>query len=282
MDSLTSARPRIVVLSKRLRLTSYLVQELRKAGVLAGVIYEERFRSTGDTLKYLRRNVKREGFVHTLDVLAYEVFQRLTRQGEFAANAARLLPLDGPEEAVAGDVPVHVVADHNAPSTHALIRALAPDLLVVHACGILKEATFSLGATAALNIHCGVLPEYRGHASTFWAMARRDAGNVGVTVHLVAKTVDTGRPIAVGRVPVGADDDDMTMWFRAFKRGTEIVLHAADTLARTGALPFEQYDGAFGPHYVRRGLTQHVRFRLGALPALRRAARRDDATLRSA
>lgn len=278
MDHTALPRPRVVVLSKQLRLTSYLVQELHRAGVLAGVIYEERFRTTGDTLRYLRRNVKREGFLHTLDALAYEVFQRLTRQGEFAANAARLLPLDGPEANVAGDVPVHVVSDHNAPATHALIKALAPDLLVVHACGILKEATFSLGKVAAMNIHCGVLPEYRGHASTFWAMARRDANNVGVTVHLVAKTVDTGRPIAVGRVPVGADDDDMTMWFRAFRRGTEIVLQATETLARTGALSFEAYEGAFGPHYVRRGLTQHLRFRLGALPALRRAAARGATT----
>ena len=264
--------PRVVVLSKRHRLTSYLVEQLAHDGTLAGVIYEERFRTFGDTLRYLKRNAKREGFIHTLDVLAYEVFDRMFRRAEFERGTDRLLPLVGSENAAAETPPVFVVRDHNSPETREIIAKLEPDLLVVHACGILKEATFGLARVAALNIHCGVLPEYRGHASTFWALARSDTDNIGVSVHLVAKTVDTGLPVGIGRVPFGRDDDDMTMWFRAFREGVSIVRDAVRRVGSGESLQPRPYDGPAGPHYERRGLTQHLVFRWRTLPRLRSEA----------
>lgn len=261
--------PRVVVLSKRHRLTSYLVQQLARDGVLAGVVYEERFRTIPDTLRYLRRNAKREGLLHTADVLAYELYDRLFRRTAFLNGTARFLPLDGAETAAAGEAPVFVVEDHNAPSTQQLIASLEPDMLVVHACGILKEATFKLGRVAALNIHCGVLPEYRGHATTFWSLYRKDIQNVGVSVHLVAKTVDTGLPVGTARVRFTPSDDDMTMWFRAFREGVEIVRRAARAVQQQDAVPTQQYDGPSGPHYPRRGLTQYLRFRMSVLAGIR-------------
>jgi hypothetical protein len=263
---------RVVVLSTRFRLTSYLVECLALDGQLAGVIYEERFRTKGDTWRYLRRTARREGFWHTLDALAYEVWNRIARRSEFARRAHQILPLATADAMVAGTAPVYTVADHNAPDTLALIRSLEPDLLVVHACGILKPATYGLARLAAINIHCGVLPEYRGHASTFWSMFNEDADNIGVTVHLVAKTVDTGAPVGITRVPMSADDDDMTMWLKAFRAGTEIVRRVARD-ADHNAVPTGRYEGRTGPHYPRQGLTHHLRFRVSRLPRLRAAAR---------
>ena len=270
---------RVVVLSKRFRLTSYLVEGLALDGQLAGVIYEERFRSKMDTWRYLRRTARREGFWHTVDAFAYEAWNRMARRSEFRARADEILPLRSAEPLVAGSAPVYTVSDHNAPDTLALIASLSPDLLVVHACGILKPATYGLARLAAINIHCGVLPEYRGHASTFWSMFNEDADNIGVTVHLIAKTVDTGAPVSVTRIGMSSDDDDMTMWLKAFRAGAESVRRLARNAEQ--GVPTGQYEGNSGPHYPRQGLTHYLRFRLSRLPRLRaRAHPGADATLR--
>lgn len=263
---------RVLVLTKRHRLSDFLIQELARDNVLAGVLLEERFRSPGDTLRYLRRNARREGVLHTVDVVLYELWDRAFRRGRFDRHAAALLPLNDPPPAA--PVPTYVVEDLNSAQAHAIIDEIKPDLLVVHACGILKEATFGRARVAALNIHCGVLPEYRGHASTFWSMYRGDVDNVGVTVHLVAKLVDTGLPVGIARVPVSETDDDISMWMRAFRAGVDIVREAAVTVARDDTLSTQPYEGRSGPHYVRRGLTQHLWFISRVLPALRRRAAR--------
>lgn len=270
----TSARPlpRIVVLTKRHRLSTFLVDQLSEDGTLAGVIYEERFRTIPETLAYLRRNAKREGRLHTLDVVAYEIWDRLFRRNAFDRTASRLLPTSFAQPDAQGQPEVHKVDNLNSAEAHTIIDALRPDLLVVHACGILSERTFSRARVAALNIHCGVLPQYRGHASTFWSMYKGDVGNIGVTVHRVARTVDTGQPLGTARIEMTSTDDDISMWIRAFKQGVEIVRDAATTLARNESLQFTPYVGETGPHYVRRGLTQHLDFVLRVLPRLRSSA----------
>lgn len=267
----STSKVRVVVLSKAHRLTSYLVQELSKNGLLAGVVHEHRFDSFASRLRYLRRNVKREGFWHTIDAVAFDVVDRLTRGADFRQHADRLVPLDDQRMARLDADVIHV-KDLNSAAAREAIAALQPDILVVHATGILKEPTIALARVAAINIHCGVLPEYRGHASTFWAMSRGDADNIGVSVHLVARTVDTGAPLAVERVRMDAADDDLTMWIKAFRRGVEAVVSVCSDYDPDKALPTGRYDGTFGPHYVRRGLTQHLRFVWLALPKLRRSA----------
>lgn len=267
--SVTPPPVRVVVLSKPHPLTSYLLGRLAEREVLAGVLYEDRFRSTGDRLRYLRRNAAREGWWHTAWVLGYELFDRLARPSALIDTVARVMPRS---PSLPAHVPVQTVRSLNSPDARACLAAWAPDLLVVHATGILQRATYELARVAALNIHCGVLPEYRGHASTFHALARGDLGNLGVTVHHVAPTVDTGAAVAVARVPFGADDDDVSIWCRAFAAGTDVILAQVEHLARGEPLDQVPYEGRFGPHYRRRALPEHVRFAWRTLPRLQRAA----------
>lgn len=261
------AKPRVVVLSKPHPLTSYLESRLAAEGYLAGIVYEQRFEGIGDQLRYLRSNARREGLMHTLDVVAYEIFDRATRRGYLDEAASRLLPLSG-----AHGITATAVRSLNAPTTRELIRQLAPDVIVVHATGILGKDTFSLARTACLNIHCGVLPEYRGHASTFHALHRGDLTRVGVTVHHVAPKVDTGTAVAIRTVDVTAEDDDVTLWCKAFRAGVDAVLAELSNLERGAPISEVPYIGTFGEHYRRRGLTEHLAFLFRSLPRARKAA----------
>jgi hypothetical protein len=87
----TQGAPRVVVLSKPHPLTTYLVARLADEGVLTGVLHEERFLGFRDRVKYLRSNVRREGFWHTVDAVAYELFDRVTRRDRLNVVAARVV-----------------------------------------------------------------------------------------------------------------------------------------------------------------------------------------------
>lgn len=43
-----------------------------------------------------------------------------------------------------------------------------------------------------LNVHRGILPNYRGLDSNLWALYYRDFDNVGVTIHHIDRKLDTG------------------------------------------------------------------------------------------
>jgi methionyl-tRNA formyltransferase len=79
-----------------------------------------------------------------------------------------------------------------------------PDLIIsVRYRRILKDAAIAIPKFGVLNLHSGLLPEYKGMMATFWAMLN-DEPTIGSTLHyIVDGTIDTG-PI-IGRAPVTAD-----------------------------------------------------------------------------
>ncbi|MDH3458238.1 MAG: formyltransferase family protein [Gemmatimonadota bacterium] len=250
--------PRVVLLSKPHPLTHHLEARLAEKGCLVGVVYEARLTTLPERLRYMQKLARRQGLLQTLDIAAYDLFERAFRRGELRSVVRRLLPaLPAP------DVPRHSVRSLNHESARQLIRDLDPDILVVHGAGILKRETFELARRVAINVHCGVLPEYRGHASTFWAIYRRDFENVGVTVHEIAQIVDTGSILRLGRVKWQPGETDITMWFRAFMLGTELVLDVVDELMNQDSITRIEVDGEPGPHYPRKGLTHYIKLKLG-------------------
>jgi hypothetical protein len=254
-------RPKVVLLTKDNRLGRYLEQQLASRTNLVATIHETRQDSIGHRFRHARSLFRQVGMVEALDILGYELHDRVFRARELTAVCDAVLPMPGADGAA--PVPRHTFASLNAPEAHARLAELQPDVIVVHATGILAPSTFGMARRLAMNLHCGVLPEYRGHASTFWAMQRGDVDNVGVSIHEVAAKVDTGRLLRVGRVPLGPEDTDMTAWIRAFRRGVDLVVDVIEEMERTGDVTALPPAGPPGPHYGRRRLSDHLRFVLG-------------------
>ena len=156
---------RVVLLTKRYPLAEILEQRIAATGCLVGVVHEQPQSGWRGIHREAKRLVKRSGVARTLDVLAYQVYQRLFR----AAHLRRAIATLARPPFARVDVPRRSFPTLNAPDAREAIRALAPDLMIVLGTGILKPETFGL-APLTVNLHCGVLPEYRGHDSTFWAV----------------------------------------------------------------------------------------------------------------
>lgn len=87
-------------------------------------------------------------------------------------------------------------AEVNSPEGIQLIRSLEPDILFTSWAPILKEAVLEIPKLAAINVHFGISPEFRGNDTLFWALYYRHYEKVGGILHYLNKGVDTGNILA--------------------------------------------------------------------------------------
>jgi hypothetical protein len=249
--------PRVVLLTKPYPLAAVLEHRVAETGCLAGVVHEQPPAGWRTLRRETRRLVKRMGAARAADVIAYQLYQRLFRARELRRRIDELTSALPPRHP--GDVPRQSFPSLNTPDARTAIKSLAPDVLIVHGTGILKPETFGV-APLAVNVHCGVLPEYRGHDSTFWALAGGDFDNVGVSLHVIDAGVDTGTLIAQARVKCGPEDSDIDVWISAFARGVDLVVDLVDALRHGAPVLLQPSGQPPGKHYGRKGLTDYIAF----------------------
>ena len=87
-----------------------------------------------------------------------------------------------------------------------LLRETRPAAVVVNGTRIIAPAILDSVKAPFLNTHLGITPKYRGVHGGYWALARGDRANCGVTVHLVDAGIDTGGVLYQDRIePDGSD-----------------------------------------------------------------------------
>lgn len=99
---------------------------------------------------------------------------------------------------------IHSLAQPNSPGGLTQLSTCRPDLVIsVRYRRILQEAAIAIPKFGVLNLHSGLLPEYKGVMATFWAMLNGEQ-KIGSTAHwIVDGTIDTG-PV-IGRAEVNAE-----------------------------------------------------------------------------
>lgn len=231
----------VLLLAKPYPLSFHLERAIRDTGCRFQAIYE-RPRSIRRVAKSILR---KHGVVKAADILAYSLYERVFRAKEIRAQMTAF-PAAPSTDAVFFDS-----ANNSTARKH--IAEFGPDIMVVHATGLLRPETFNL-ATVAVNLHVGVLPKYRGHDSTFWALRNGDVRNVGATLHVIDAGADTGQLISRAHVPLLPEDTDVTAWIRSFNAGVSLVTGFLERPFSTDILSITES----GRHWPRRGLSDYL------------------------
>ncbi len=106
----------------------------------------------------------------------------------------------------ARQIPVLSPERVNTPESLGVLRALAPDLIVVVAYGqLLKPDLLAIPPLGCINVHGSLLPRYRGAAPIQWAVANGDAES-GVTTMYMNAGMDTGDMILKRIIPINDAD----------------------------------------------------------------------------
>lgn len=88
---------------------------------------------------------------------------------------------------------------------------------------MLRAPLISVPRLAAVNIHTGLSPYYRGGHSTFFALYNEAPQHVGVTIHYIDPGIDSGHIIRTARPSICEDDNLHTLECKVIALGTELM-----------------------------------------------------------
>jgi methionyl-tRNA formyltransferase len=103
------------------------------------------------------------------------------------------------------------------------LRGLQPHLVLVWSYTmILPPALIELPPLGAVNVHGGLLPQYRGGHVMQWAIINGES-ETGVALHYMDAGIDTGPIIAQRRFPLAATDDAASVQEKLVTFGRELL-----------------------------------------------------------
>lgn len=99
-------------------------------------------------------------------------------------------------------IPFSVERDANAPGFLARLRELQPDVVVsFSAPQVFRRELLELPEQGCVNLHCSLLPHYRGLLPSFWVLYHGESRS-GATVHLMDAGIDDGGILAQVEVDI--------------------------------------------------------------------------------
>ncbi len=141
----------------------------------------------------IRREIKRVGWLRFADVLAFRLYHKLfLARKDREWEAQKLKDLCTAYPAIGNETRVIHAPSPNAPEVEQLLRDANPDFVIARCKTLLKENIFSIPSSGTFVMHPGICPQYRNAHGCFWALARNDRDNVGMTLLKIDRGVDTG------------------------------------------------------------------------------------------
>jgi len=120
--------------------------------------------------------------------------------------------------------------------TQETIQSFHPDLILsLLSKEIIPQEVIACAPLGCWNIHTALLPEHRGMAPIFWAMAHGEKG-VGCTLHRVDTGIDTGDILVQKSLPTAGVNTEFALTMRCLKCGLQLLDTALEQLKR-GDMP---------------------------------------------
>lgn len=162
---------------------------------------------------------------------AHQVVAVYTQPDRPAGRGQKLMPSPVKQLAQAHGIPVYQPQTLRNPEAQAELAALAPDLMVVVAYGlILPQAVLDIPRLGCINSHASLLPRWRGAAPIQRAIEAGDSVS-GVTVMRMEAGLDTGPMLLKVTTPISAEDTGGSLHDRLAQLGPVAVLEAIEGLA---------------------------------------------------
>ena len=142
-------------------------------------------------------------------------------------------------EALASKIHCHEIAitDINGSDLNAL-RAFDADLLISIRFGqIFKAEAIAQAHLGIVNLHSGLLPEYKGVMASFWSLLNSES-HLGTTLHWVTDSkIDSGQIISQRAQPVRADLSYSEQVLALYTPGVAQILEAIGNIDQLASQP---------------------------------------------
>ena len=147
-------------------------------------------------------------------------------------------------------VPVQILASLKDPSSLQKLREMRADLFVSIRFGkIFDHETLGLPVRGVLNLHSGLLPQYRGILATFRALLNDDA-EIGCTLHWIdSPGIDVGAIVEMARTPVVKEHSLLWHILSLYRPGARLIMNAIQRLERGEPIIGTPQDPSAGAYY---------------------------------
>ena len=186
-------------------------------------------RKQGSKMAWLRAQVDYWGIWGSAWIGGATLLRKLPALLRFPRVFRRLSNLAEVCEAL--EIPYEAVADVNDPAFVARLRDLDVDVIISFQQGIFKSALLQAPKIACLNVHTGILPGYRGFKPVFWMQARGEP-EMGVTIHTMSETIDTGRIIVQRRWKRRAASSVLENQLWSYRCAAQSIVEAIEELGQ--------------------------------------------------
>ncbi len=244
----------IVILTSRGPRHSYFCRELARNFDVKGIVVDDRYHFSDRILTFLRLTggnpllaVKR--IFLKKRILPFDLRDRETEE--------RYFPLGEGGKEFPDGVPVLMSPDPNGAEAIQWIEKFSPDVIAVFGTRLIKDPVLSAAKSAALNLHTGFSPFYRGGQCTFWALYHGDAEHVGVTVHHLSRKIDGGDIVFTARPDIQPDDTVRSIECKLVKLATQGMIEAIRKIAAGERIGVPQEKG--GRLFLSREFTLEKR-----------------------
>lgn len=130
------------------------------------------------------------------------------------------------------DQPIRTLNRINSKESLAELSRFGADLILsIRYGGILREQAIAGPRLGVINLHSGLLPDYRGVMATFRAMLHGER-EIGTTVHYISDPgIDTGDIIGTTRLPVQPQHSYLWHVLNLYPPACELLLRCVEKLA---------------------------------------------------
>lgn len=161
----------------------------------------------------------------------YSIKAVYTQPDRPSGRGRQLTPSPVKTIATAHQLPVYQPSSLKDKTSQAQLAALAPDLMVVVAYGLLlPTAVLQIPPLGCINIHASLLPRWRGAAPIQRALMAGDQ-ETGVSIMQMEAGLDTGPVLHTVRYPLQPDDTAATVHDRLAELGAEALLQCLPAIA---------------------------------------------------
>lgn len=125
-------------------------------------------------------------------------------------------------------IPEQLISAHFEKSTDKelldFLKANQVDVVIQGGVGILKKEFITAFPVGIINVHPGLLPQYRGNSCPEWAVYNGD--EVWATAHFIDQGIDTGPVILTGRYQYPAGITYHQFRANLYKHNAEVLVEA--------------------------------------------------------
>lgn len=119
------------------------------------------------------------------------------------------------------DLKAYYTEDINSSESIRILNNWKPDILVsLYFDQILKSNVISIPKVAAINMHPGLLPGYRGVWPGFWKLYKNEK-QAGITIHYIDENIDSGEILDQYQFDIDKNDSRLALALKAANFGAK-------------------------------------------------------------